>query len=136
MTWNEDDDRKEKEISEILLRADDEGSKGQQAASEAGKLEDIIPSIKTGESGITVDKNEGEQEEKKAPQKEATWADLTKTKPEEGGGIVMNTPPRDKFCLLDPLGRTKRKKAVTKAGSTQNEPGGDEGNTADPRGDG
>ena len=48
----------------------------------------------------------------------------------------MNTLPRDKICLLDPLERTKRKKAVTKAGATQNELGGDEGNTADPRGDG
>ena len=57
-TWNEDDDRKEKEISEILLTADDKGTNGQHAASEVGKLENGIPSIKISEPGITVDKNE------------------------------------------------------------------------------
>ena len=72
MTWNEDDDRKEKEISEILLTAEDEGTKGQQTESEAGKSEDSITFIKTGETGNTGDENEGKQEEKKAPQKEAT----------------------------------------------------------------
>ena len=72
MTWNEDNDRKEKDISKTLLTADNEGTKSQQAESEAGKLEDSIPSIKTGESGHTGDENEGKQEEKKPPQKEAT----------------------------------------------------------------
>ena len=72
MTWNEDNDRKEKDISETLLTADDEGTEGQQAESEASKSEDSIISIKIGESGNKGDENEGKQEEKKAPQKEAT----------------------------------------------------------------
>ena len=101
-----------------MLTAEDEGTEGQQAESEAGKSEGYIISSKIGKSENQGDENEGKQEEKKAPQKEATWADLTKTRTEEGGGIVTNTPPRDIFCLLDPLGRTKRRNAVTKAGVT------------------
>ena len=69
------------------------------------------------------------------PQKEAPWADLTKTKPEEGRGITKtNTPPQDKICLLDPLGRTKRRKVVTKIMAVQNKLGGDDGNIAASRG--
>ena len=50
--------------------------------------------------------------------------------------MTTNPPPWDKICLLDPLGRTKRRKAVTKAGVTQNEPGGDDGNIVALRWDG
>ena len=48
----------------------------------------------------------------------------------------MYTPPWDKITMLDPLGRTKGRNAVTKAGVTQNEPGGDDGNIVASQGDG
>ena len=55
-----------------MLTADDKGTNGQHAASEVGKLENGIPSIKISEPGITVDKNEGKQEEKKPPPEGST----------------------------------------------------------------
>ena len=157
MTWKEEDDRKEKEISEILPKAEDEETEKQQVETGVGKSEDNTTSHKMGGSGmrgdekeeekeisetlfkaegIWGDEKEAEREEKKAPQKESSWDDMTKTKPEGGRSIERTTPPQEKNCLLDPLGRTKRRKAVMKAGATQNEMGGDKGNTVDPRGDG
>ena len=50
--------------------------------------------------------------------------------------MTTNTPPRDIFFPLDPLGRTKRRKAIEKEGVKQNEPGGDDGNIVASQGDG
>ena len=45
----------------------------------------------------------------------------------------ITTPPKNKFCLLDPLGRTKRRNAEHEGGikeAEQKDSGGDDGKVA------
>ena len=70
VTWNEEDDRKEKEISETLSKAEDEGTEEQQVEPEAGKSEDNTTSYKISESGIWGEEKEGENEKDDRKEKE------------------------------------------------------------------